>query len=160
MDGFHVRVEVPHEEASVYYDRKGNLSTNNLIVVDFNRQITYLLAGWEGSAHDARMLRNARDRGLSIPQGKFVLADGGFANEVDVLVPYRGFRCHMQEFADQYGPQCAEELLNYRLSSMRCIVECVIGILKERWHMLQAVPTYSPDMQSLICRAAAVLHNF
>jgi len=40
-------------------------------VVDFDLRFTYVLAGWEGSAHDALILADAleRDDGLRVPLG-------------------------------------------------------------------------------------------
>ena len=42
-----------------------------MAVVDFDLKFTYVLAGWEGSAHDALVLADAieRDEGLSVPEG-------------------------------------------------------------------------------------------
>ena len=161
MDGFHVPVVVPIKIQAEFWDRKNQTSTNNLVVVNFDRRITYLLVGWEGSCHDARLLSNARDRGFIIPHGKFVLADAGFRNEKDVLTPYRGVRYHLQEFAmGRAGPQNAQELFNLRHSQMRVIVECTIGIMKERWHIINDIPSYAPELQAQITRAAGILHNF
>ncbi|KAK0582069.1 hypothetical protein LWI29_021163 [Acer saccharum] len=62
----------------------------------------YVLAGWEGSAHDSKLLNDALSRrnGLKIPQGKYFLAECGFANQRQFLAPYRGVRYHLQDFAD------------------------------------------------------------
>ena len=40
-----------------------------LAAISFDLKFTYVLAGWEGSAHDLRVLNNAfaRPRGFSIP---------------------------------------------------------------------------------------------
>ncbi|CAN6459809.1 unnamed protein product [Victoria cruziana] len=43
----------------------------------------YVLAGWEGSATDSRVLYHALDievNPLIIPEGKYYLADGGYPN--------------------------------------------------------------------------------
>lgn len=42
-----------------------------LAAVDFDLRFTYVLAGWEGSAHDALILADAleRDDGLRVPPG-------------------------------------------------------------------------------------------
>ena len=50
-----------------------NYATQNVMaVVDFDLRFTYVLAGWEGTAHDALVLRDAleRENGLRVPQGK------------------------------------------------------------------------------------------
>jgi hypothetical protein len=42
-----------------------------LAAVDFDLRFTYVLAGWEGSAHDSYVLQDALSRpsGLKIPEG-------------------------------------------------------------------------------------------
>jgi hypothetical protein len=42
-----------------------------LAAVDFDLRFTYVLAGWEGSAHDSFVLQDALSRpsGLKIPEG-------------------------------------------------------------------------------------------
>jgi hypothetical protein len=44
---------------------------NALATVNFDLKFTYVLAGWEGSAHDALILVDAleRDDGLVVPEG-------------------------------------------------------------------------------------------
>jgi hypothetical protein len=51
--------------------RKYTITHNVLAVVDFDLRFTYVLAGWEGSAHDALILTDAlqRNDGLGVPQG-------------------------------------------------------------------------------------------
>jgi hypothetical protein len=50
---------------------KGSTTQNVMVVVDFDMKFTYVLAGSEGSAHDALILTDAleRDDGLRVPQG-------------------------------------------------------------------------------------------
>ena len=45
-----------------------------MAVVDFDLRFTYVLAGWEGAAHDALVLQDAleRENGLRVPQGNRV----------------------------------------------------------------------------------------
>ena len=42
-----------------------------LAAISFDLKFTYVLAGWEGSAHDSRVLNDAfaRTGGFSIPNG-------------------------------------------------------------------------------------------
>ena len=42
--------------------RKHNPTQNVMAAVDFDLKFTYVLAGWEGSAHDALILADAIDR--------------------------------------------------------------------------------------------------
>ena len=46
-----------------------------MAAVDFDLKFTYVLAGWEGSAHDALILTDAIERqdGLSVPEGNCIV---------------------------------------------------------------------------------------
>ena len=58
----------------------------------------YFLSGWEGSTADANMYSHSRLIDLHIPEGKYYLADAGFALCDTLLVPYRGVRYHLAEW--------------------------------------------------------------
>ena len=51
--------------------RKHNSTQNMMAPVDFDLKFTYVLAGWEGSAHDALILADAIDR-----NDGFIVAEG------------------------------------------------------------------------------------
>ncbi|CAL5324843.1 unnamed protein product [Camellia sinensis] len=55
-------------------------------------QFIYVLPGWEGSASDSRVLRDAvnRPNGLKVPTGHYYLIDAGYTNGEGFLAPYRG----------------------------------------------------------------------
>uniref|UniRef100_A0A803KUM0 DDE Tnp4 domain-containing protein n=1 Tax=Chenopodium quinoa TaxID=63459 RepID=A0A803KUM0_CHEQI len=65
LDGTYINVNVPSQEQPKYRIRKGTIAMNVLGVCAPNMQFIYVLPGWEGSAHDMRVLRNA----LSGPNG-------------------------------------------------------------------------------------------
>lgn len=69
IDGTHVRASVPIEMQGRFRGRKGGMSQNVLGVVDFDLKFTYVLAGWEGSAHDSKVLGDALKRGFKVPEG-------------------------------------------------------------------------------------------
>ena len=54
-----------------YRNRKGELTTNVLAAFTRDMQFTHVLPGWEGWAHDNRVLCDAfsRKNSLKIPQG-------------------------------------------------------------------------------------------
>ena len=62
-------------------------------------RFTYVLSGWEGSAADGRLWENARQSDLRIPHGRYYLADAGFPSCDALMVPYRGVRYHLKEWA-------------------------------------------------------------
>ncbi|KAI7953723.1 hypothetical protein MJO28_006270 [Puccinia striiformis f. sp. tritici] len=79
MDGCHVPAFVPEHMAGPYRNRKGMLSQNVLGVVDFNMKFTYMMVGWEGSAHNSRVLGSAMSEDFSIPNSSCYLADAGYS---------------------------------------------------------------------------------
>jgi hypothetical protein len=68
-----VRASVTKDMEAAFRGRKSFPSQNVLVAVDFDLQFTYVLAGWEGTTHDALVLRDALERpnGLRVPQGKY-----------------------------------------------------------------------------------------
>ncbi len=54
--------------------RKKFPSQNVLATVDFDLRFLYVLAGWEGSAHDSSVLQDAlsHTNGLKIPEGRII----------------------------------------------------------------------------------------
>ena len=58
IDGTHIDCKPPIESREAYHNRKGLLSQNILAACSFDMKFTYILAGWEGSAHDSRVLQS------------------------------------------------------------------------------------------------------
>ena len=56
-----------------YRNRKQDITTNMLGVVDWNMKFLYALPGWEGSASDSKVLKDAmridREDAFVVPQG-------------------------------------------------------------------------------------------
>jgi hypothetical protein len=57
---------------AAFRGRKSYPTQNVMAAIDFDLRFTFVLAGWEGTTHDAYILRNALERqnGLRVPQGK------------------------------------------------------------------------------------------
>lgn len=71
IDGTHIRASVPIEIQGRFRGRKDRTTQNVLAGITFDVKFTYVLAGWEGSAHDSRVLNDALTRpgGFKIPEG-------------------------------------------------------------------------------------------
>jgi hypothetical protein len=56
---------------ATFRGRENYTTQNVLAAVDFDLKFTYVLAGWEGSAHDATVLADAlaREDGLRVASG-------------------------------------------------------------------------------------------
>jgi hypothetical protein len=92
----------------------------------------YILAGWEGSAHDSRVLSDAQaSQGFLSPVGKYWLGDAGYGNSEFVMALYRGVRYHLKEVRQaNQKPENVKELFNLRHSSLRNVIERIFGVLK------------------------------
>ncbi|KAK5793356.1 hypothetical protein PVK06_034499 [Gossypium arboreum] len=101
LDGTHVRASVPLSIHGRFRSRKGGTTQNVLAAITFDLKFSYVLASWEGCAHDSRILSDtlSRPRGLRIPQGKYYLADAGYGIRNGYITPYRGVRYHLKEFS-------------------------------------------------------------
>ena len=77
---------VPRNQRAAFLGRKHTTTQNILAAVDFDLRFTYVLAGWEGSAHDALILVDALESedGLKVPQGKKL---------VSLVSPNIGLQC-------------------------------------------------------------------
>ncbi|XP_050257984.1 uncharacterized protein LOC126703109 [Quercus robur] len=160
IDGTHVRASVPPEIQGRFRGRKDGTTQNVLAAISFDLKFTYVLAGWEGSAHDSRVLNDAfaRPGGFSIPNGKFYLGDAGYGNKNGILSPYRSVRYHLKEFSDR-PPENAQELFNLRHSSLRTTIERGFGVVKKRFRVLDAEPYWSFPTQVKVVLACCVVHN-
>ena len=71
LDGTHVRASVPLEIQGRFRSHKGGTTQNVLAAITFDLKFSYVLTGWEGSAHDSRILSDAlaRPNGFRILEG-------------------------------------------------------------------------------------------
>ncbi|KAL5579345.1 hypothetical protein UlMin_011787 [Ulmus minor] len=72
IDETHVHVKVSKYDAPRYRGRKEYTTQNVMAACGFDIRFTYVLAGWEGTASDSRVIKNAlvRDDNLVILNGK------------------------------------------------------------------------------------------
>ncbi|KAJ4807876.1 nuclease [Rhynchospora pubera] len=159
----HIRVKVPRDEVKRYRSRKKFPTHNNLVACTFDLKFTYVLAGWEGSAHDSKVLQDAlsREDRLLIPRGRYYLADAGYALTPSFITPYRGVRYHLKEYSI-HPPENERELFNLRHSSLRNAVERSIGILKKKFPIIASgsEPYYDEETVSDLFLACCIIHNY
>ncbi|KAK8953807.1 hypothetical protein KSP39_PZI001807 [Platanthera zijinensis] len=132
---------------------------------DFNMCFTFVMSGWEGSAHDSRIFNFAtsdpRYEFPNPPQGKYYLVDSGYPLQRGYLKPYQDTRYHLPDFAR--GGRRAEgrqEIFNHAHSSLRSVIERSFGVWKKKWAILRDMPSYRFDKQIAIVIATMCLHNF
>ncbi|KAK2634306.1 hypothetical protein Ddye_029098 [Dipteronia dyeriana] len=162
-DGTYIEVTVPESDKPRYRTRKGHIATNVLGVCTRELKFVDVLSGWEGSATDSRVLREAitRHNGLKVPFGNYYLANARYTNGQGFLAPYRGTRYHLQEWEDfDRAPRNHEEYFNMKHSQARNIIERCFGLLKKRWAILRSPSFYPIRFQGRMIIACALLHNF
>nr|CAE03671.3 OSJNBa0042N22.14 [Oryza sativa Japonica Group] len=145
IDGTHVRVSVTKDMELSFRGRKDHATQNVMAAIDFDLKFTYVLAGWETTAHDAVVLRDSIERtdGLRVPQGKFYLVDVGYGAKPGFLPPFRGVRYHLNEWGSN-PVQNEKELFNLRHSSLRVTVARAFRSLKRRWKILDDASPFFP----------------
>ena len=162
LDGTHIDVSCGPEDQPRYRNRKGHLSQNVLAACNFEMEFTYILAGWEGSAHDGAVYRSAQyQHGFITPPGKYWLGDAGYPNSDTILVPYRGTRYHLKEqrLAGK-KPENSKELFNLRHASKRNVIERIFGVVKRKYQILRTPLEYSMETQPRIILACCTIHNY
>ncbi|TXG57326.1 hypothetical protein EZV62_018639 [Acer yangbiense] len=100
LDGTHIKVRVSEKDKPRYRTRKGEVATNVLGVCSRDMKFIFVFPGWEGSASDSRVLRDA----LSRPTG--------------LKVPNEGARCDTGSFKSGTSTQI-EKTLNSILPNSR-----------------------------------------
>ncbi|XP_014670057.1 PREDICTED: putative nuclease HARBI1 [Priapulus caudatus] len=154
IDGTHIRLNHRIKEDQDYINRKKFPSIQLQIVVDPKMRIINANAGWPGCVNDARVLSNCvlyqkAERGELFGDGKFIIGDSAY--------PVRGWLIPVIKDNGRITP--AQRKFNGCLSSMRQLVERVIGHLKGRFRRLRCVHIYRAEIATKLIIAACVLHN-
>lgn len=166
LDGSHIPAWIRLDQQPAFRNRKQTISQNVLFVCGFDMRFHYVLAGWEGSAHDCRVLHAAirpesAVGALVIPPGKYYLADAGYYCTEYMMTPYRGVRYHLRERAlAQQKPRNKEELFNNRHASLRNVIERILGVIKRKYKITRLAPEYPFATQVKIVLALAAVHNY
>ncbi|XP_057532979.1 uncharacterized protein LOC130810871 [Amaranthus tricolor] len=124
LDGTFIDLRVQEIDKPRYQSRKGDISTNVLTACSVDMEFTYVLPGWEGSAADSRILKDAllRTHSIKIPR-TYYLVYVGYTNGEDFLAPYRGQRYHLKEWKDGYKLRTSLEYFNMKHSATRNVIE-------------------------------------
>ncbi|KAA0048149.1 putative nuclease HARBI1 [Cucumis melo var. makuwa] len=162
LDGTYIKVNVSAADIPRYRTRKSEVATNVLDVCDTNGGFVFILAGWEGSTVDSRILRDAlsRPNGLKVSKGYYYLRDAGYPNAEGFLAPYRGQHYHLQEWRGvENAPETPKEFFNMKHCSARNVIERAFGLLKGRWAILRGKSYYLVQVQCRTIMACCLLHN-
>ena len=154
---------VEEDHRHVWRCRKAFFAQNVMVAVDFDMSFRFVFAGFEGSAHDTRVLQKAREAGFATPESCFWLADAGYSGSDPLLLtPYQKVRYHLNEWQGAPNqPANKKELFNLRHASLRNVVERSLRVLKARFRLLAAERRgLSMADQIRLTYACVYLHNF
>ncbi|XP_057426609.1 uncharacterized protein LOC130720044 [Lotus japonicus] len=158
IDGTHIPCVVSPSDQARFIGRKGHPTQNIMVVCDWNMCFTFVLPGWEGTAHDARVF----DQAITNPSMNFPHppTDAGYPTPKGFLGPYRCERYHLPDFRRQSGFSNHNEVFNYYHSSLRCTIERTFGVWKNRFAILRKMPKYKIETQVQLVCATMAIHNF
>ncbi|XP_037642394.1 uncharacterized protein LOC119497999 [Sebastes umbrosus] len=94
IDGCHIRVKPPSDDATCYINRKLFYSIQLQAVCDHTAKFIDVCVGYTGSVHDARVLKNSPlyYEQKYPPPGFCIIGDGGYpclSNPMTLITPYR-----------------------------------------------------------------------
>jgi hypothetical protein len=163
VDGTHIPISVPESKPTPWRNQKGDNTQNVFVCVDFSMNFCWVLAGWEGSAQDGRVIRNAITKGFrAVAPDTYYLADNGYSTYGGLLMtPYQNVRYDLKEWDKAGDPENAKELFNLRHSVLRNVVDRTVGCIKHRFNILtQQRRGFSIRTQCKVVYACVALHNW
>ncbi|KAL4580027.1 hypothetical protein LXL04_016201 [Taraxacum kok-saghyz] len=164
LDGILIHAVVPVRKQDLYRCRgKGDCFQNVLAICDFNMIFTFVVAGWEGIAHDSRILSEALsdpDAPFPLPPpDKYYLCDAAYAHIRGFMAPYRNVRYWLGDFRRRRALNNKEKF-NHAHAKLQNVIECAYGVLKARFPILKRMTPFSLVTQRNITIACFALHNF
>ncbi|KAK9058936.1 hypothetical protein SSX86_021553 [Deinandra increscens subsp. villosa] len=164
LDGTLVHAIVPSDQQNRYRGRgKGDCFQNVLGICNFDMIFTFVWAGWEGIAHDSRVLKEVAFNPTSgipfPPPGKYYLCDAAYTNTCGFMAPYRNTRYWLADFRRQRA-LTKEEKFNHAHAQLRNVIERAYGVLKARFPILKQMAPFPFKIQRDIVIACFAIHNF
>ncbi|XP_024984011.1 uncharacterized protein LOC112519923 [Cynara cardunculus var. scolymus] len=164
LAGTLVHAVVPVDQRAHYRGRgRGECYQNVLAICDFNMIFTYVWAGWEGIAYDARVLKEVAldpTSGFPFPAPeKYYLCDAAYANTRGFLTPYCNTKYWLAGFRRRRA-FTKEERFNHVHAQLRNVIERAFDVLKARFPILKQIAPYPFRIQRNIVIACFAIHNF
>ena len=142
IDGCHIPITAPRFFPENYVNQKGWHSVNLQTVCSKDLYFIDCYAGWPGSVHDARVLKNSplfsdasEDSNHLFPNNRHILGDSAYPLYDWLLTPYRD-NGHLTPSQRNY---------NFVHSSTRMVIERAFGMLKGRFRRLRFIEMDSLD---------------
>jgi hypothetical protein len=151
LDGTHIQIKAPQNNAQDYINRKGYHSLVLQAVCLPDMTMSHCFTGWPGSCHDSRVLRNSNlwEEGPIICGRNHILGDGAYPLKPWLLTPYR----------DNGHLSARQRRYNYTHSATRTVIERTFAQLKGRFRRLQNLEVNSIQTAIDTIMSACILHN-
>nr|CAI5846438.1 unnamed protein product [Callosobruchus analis] len=152
IDGCHINIKKPREDAPSYCNRMAKYSILIQGVCDHNKKFIDLLVGEAGSIHDARLLKRSSLYEKCVKgflQRDFLLGDSAYPCLNWSIPPFR----------DNGNLTPNQREFNYRHSATRIKIENAFGALKGKFRLLKRFDNENIMFMVECIVAAAVIHN-
>lgn len=149
VDCTHVKIQAPYENEFAYVNRKNDHSINVQAICTADRKFTNIVVKWPGSVHDSRIFSESKI-GKDLADRRVdgvLLGDGGYANSVYLLTPFRQPVSQPQRKYNFHHKHC------------RVRIEQAFGVLKRRFAVLHNEIRLNPTKCCNVIAACCVLHN-
>ncbi|KAL6338241.1 hypothetical protein AAG906_018504 [Vitis piasezkii] len=151
IDGTLIHACIPTNQQVPYRGRgRGECFQNVMAVCDFDMIFRFVVVGWEGTAHDSRVLTET----IRNPQHNFPMPPSGF------MAPYRNVRYWLSDFRSGGKAVGKEEIFNQCHARLRNVIERAFGVVKARFPILKRMAPYSFTTQTKIVMTCFSIHNF
>ncbi|KAE8655405.1 Detected protein of unknown function [Hibiscus syriacus] len=164
LDETLIHAVVPANKQDLYRGRgKWDCYQNILAICDFNMIFTFIVAGWEGVAHDARILSEALADPYAPfpfpPPDKYYLCDAAYAHIRGFMAPYRNVRYWIGDFRHRRA-LTNKEKFNHAHAKLRNVIERAFGVLKAQFPILKRMAPFPLLTQRNITISCFAIHNF
>ena len=171
VDGKHVAVRQPLGSGSLFFNYKNYFSIVLMAVVDAGYKFIMVDVGNYGSNSDTGIWKNSVigrrhiNHDLGLPPRKLLPRYPEAGLIPHCLVGHEAFglaQNMMRPYPRQQGLKLPEDqtVYNYRHSRARRIVECVFGILVQRFRVFNRRMYLSDNNAIRVTKASVVLHNY
>ncbi|KAF5178634.1 Dde_4 domain-containing protein [Thalictrum thalictroides] len=164
LDGTLIPAVIPTNRQIPYRARGGKECYQNVMAIcDFDMKFLFVVAGWEGVAHDARILNETvRDPDFNFPMppaDKYYLCDAAYTHSKGFMGPYRRTRYWLADFI-RLRARTKQERFNHAHVRLRNVIERSFGVLKARFLILQTMRPFIFPIQRNMVIACMAIHNF
>ncbi|GAV79401.1 LOW QUALITY PROTEIN: DDE_4 domain-containing protein, partial [Cephalotus follicularis] len=161
LDGTLVYAIIPASEQTVYRGRGKGKCYQNVLGICFNMIFIFVYTGWEGIAHDSRVLTEVMpesSNNFPFPP-KYYLCDAAYTNTRGFMTPNRNVMYWLGDFRRGCA-MTKEEKFNHAHAKLKNVIERAYSVLKARFSILDKMAHYPFNVQRNVVIACFAVNNF